>query len=149
MKEDRLSCARLRRGAGFSHRGRGAPLSAPDAPTVKASVLYTPLSETVRKSCLCRRLGEGVASGRHHLRPAKIHGPSEKHLGLTRGELARERLKHGICPTHAKRTRLSRLPRPEASVERNRMPPGRIPLTDDRCGLRRPRQTGRRDAEQT
>ena len=102
MKEDRPSCARLRRGAGFSHRGRGAPLSAPDAPTVNASVLYTPLSETVRKSCLCRRLGEGVASGRHQLRPAKIHGPSEKHLGLTRGELARERLKHGVRPTQAR-----------------------------------------------
>ncbi len=59
-------------------------LSAPDAPTVKASVLYTPLSKAVRKSCLCR--------GR----------PSEKRLGLTRGEHARERLKHGVRVTQAR-----------------------------------------------
>jgi hypothetical protein len=81
MEEDLSSCARLRRGAGFSHCGRGARLSAPDAPTVKASVFYTPLSEAVRKSCLCRGPWEWVASGRHQLKPADIHELFEKRFG--------------------------------------------------------------------
>jgi hypothetical protein len=42
----------------------------------------------------------GVASGRHQ--PAEIHEPSEKRLGLPRGEHARERLKHGVRPTQAR-----------------------------------------------
>ncbi len=79
MEEDLPSCARSKRGAGFSHRGRWAPLS---APTPRPSrLLYTPLSKAVRKSCLCRGPGEGVASGRHQLKPADIHEPFEKRFG--------------------------------------------------------------------
>ena len=88
-EEDRPNCAQLRRDAGFSHRGRGAPLSAPDTSTVKASVLCTPLSEAIGegRGCSCRGPEEGVAPGRHQ--PAEIHEPSEKRLGLPHGELAR------------------------------------------------------------
>jgi len=108
MEEHRPNCARSKRGTGFSHRGRGAPLSAPDTPrAAKPSVLCTPLSEAIRKGRggYAADLG-GAASGRHQLRPAEIHGPSEKRLGLTRGELARERLKHNIRPTQARRRAL-------------------------------------------
>jgi hypothetical protein len=41
-EEDRPNCTRLRRDAGFGHRGRWAPLSAPDTLTVKAAVPVRP-----------------------------------------------------------------------------------------------------------
>ncbi len=147
MEEDRPNCARSKRGASFSHRGRWAPLSAPDTPTVKAT-LYA-FERSCKKELLMPRTWGGGRLGSPSAQASRHPRAVRKTLRPPRGELARERLKHGICPTHAKRTRLSRLPRPETSVERNRKPLGRIPQTDDRCGLRRARQTGRRDAEQT
>ena len=89
MEEDRPNCARSKRDAGFSHRGRVAPFSAPDTPrAAKPSVLCAPLSEAIRKGGggYAADLG-GAASGRHQ--PAEIHEPSDRRLGLPHAELAR------------------------------------------------------------
>jgi len=102
MEEDRPNCARLRRGAGFSHRGHGASLG-PRRPDRQGFGALYASERDCKKELLMPRTWGGVASGRHQLRPAEIHGPSEKRLGLTRGELARERLKHNIRPTQARR----------------------------------------------
>jgi hypothetical protein len=98
MEEGQPSCARLRRGAGFSHCNRGASLLAPDRQGFSA--LY--ISELgCKKESLMPRTWGGVASGRHQHRPAEIHRPSEKRLGLPRGGPTRERLTYGVRPTHA------------------------------------------------
>ena len=102
MEEDRPNCARLGLGACFkSPRPLGASLG-PRRPDRQGFGALYASERGCKKELLMPQTWGGVASGRHQLRPAKIHGPSEKHLGLTRGELARERPKHGVRPTQAR-----------------------------------------------
>ncbi len=80
MEEDLPSCARLRRGAGFSHCGRGASLGPRRLDRQGFGALY--VSERgCKKELLMPRTWGGVASGRHQLKPADIHEPFEKRFG--------------------------------------------------------------------
>jgi hypothetical protein len=146
MEEDLPSCARLRRGAGFSHCGRGASL-APRRPDRQGfGALY--VSERGNRKGqgrLCYEPGEvsppvAISPPKSTSRPINA---STSHMESSPGP------EYGVRPTHAKRTRLRRFPRPEASVEPSHKPPGRIPCVDDRYGLHRARHTEHRGARQT
>jgi hypothetical protein len=101
-EEDRPNCARSKRGAGFSRRDRGVPLSAPDTPrAVKPSVLCMPQSESIGKGrcCLCRGPGEvsppvAISPPKSTSRPINV---SASHLESSPG------LEYGVRPTHARK----------------------------------------------
>jgi hypothetical protein len=148
MEEDLPSCARLRRGAGFSHRGRGAPLS-PRRPDRRGfGALYaSERGNRKGQGRLCHEPGEvslpvAISSGPPKSTSRPINA-SASHVESSPGP------EYGVRPTHARGRALADSQDQKPLVELSHKPLGKIPQTVDICGLRRARQTERRDAKQT
>ena len=98
MEEDLPSCARLRRGASFSHRGRGASL-APRCPDgLGFGALYASVRDNRKgQERLCREPGE--VSPQVAISPPKSTNRSRNTLAPTWRAPGPE---YGVCPTHAR-----------------------------------------------